>query len=148
MSETMPNDRASAIEYDDDERPNPLARVLLVVLVIVIVLSIATFWYLSRLGSVPKAQARGFIDDLVANNLTSAKARCAPTVDLPAIDRLYDDQVRHWGKMTHISLIVGEQGDRADVDGSLEFENLKKTFSATLMKQPDGTYLITTYGFN
>ncbi|CAN5480265.1 hypothetical protein BH09PLA1_BH09PLA1_01740 [soil metagenome] len=157
MTESMPNDpppndpSMPADTYSlepDPEKPSPLAKALLYVLLLVVVAGGVTMWWTSNRGGPAKAQANAFIEDLVAGRLPAARARCAPDIDVEAMDRLYENGVRFWGKMIHISLVANPRGDRADVDGDLEFQNLKKAFSATLMKQPDGTYLITSYSFN
>ena len=134
-------------------KAKPLTRVMVIALLAIVVIGGATIWWIGHKAHPAKDQAEAFIHDLVAGNLDAARARCTPSVDFDAMARLADPKtgkMRFWGPMKDASLIVVARGDRADVDGTLAFtsEELRKAFSATLVKQPDGTWKITTFGFN
>ena len=129
----------------------PIQNVALVLVLAVVVIIGAVIYFMSKRTGPATDQANAFIQDLIAGNLDSAKSRCAPNIDFDEMARLADrktGKMRFWGKLIDQSLVEKTQGDRADVDGSLTFEQLSKTFSATLKKQPDGKYLITSYNFS
>jgi hypothetical protein len=127
----------------DSDKPKPW----LILLLAIVVVGGATIWWISHRSHPAKDQAKAFIDDMLVGNLPAAQARCTPDVDFEAMGR-QSGKMRFWGKMINQSLVLKTRGDRIDVDGSLDFDNLSKTFSATLMKQPDGTYKIIAYSFN
>lgn len=127
----------------DSDKPKPW----LILLLAIVVIGGATVYWISHRSHPAKDQAKAFINDMLVGNLPSARARCTPDVDFEAMGR-QSGKMRFWGKMIDQSLIVYPKGERADVDGTLTFDNLSKTFSATLMKQPDGTYKIISYSFN
>ena len=123
---------------------------LLLVLAAVVIAGFMIYWMSRRTGPAT-AQCEAFIQDLIAGNLESARARCTPAIDVETMERLaHKDtgKMRFWGKLIDANFVEKTSGNRADVDGSLEFEKLSKAFQATLEKQADGKYLITTYGFN
>lgn len=129
----------------------PFQRMVVILLLAVVVIIGAILFWMSRRTGPATEQARAFIEDLINGNLESAKKRCTNDVDFEAMARLADKttgKMRFWGKLTDESFIERVDGDRADVDGTLTFETLRKAFQATLKKQPDGTYLITNYSFN
>ncbi|MBC8105049.1 MAG: hypothetical protein H7Z14_00540 [Anaerolineae bacterium] len=135
----------------ESAQPKPFAKAIGVLLLLIVVAGGAMVWWISHRSHPAIDQAKAFIDDLIAGNLPAAQARCTTDVDFDAMARLADPKtgkMKFWGKMDDPSFIVAERGERADVDGTLTFEKLSKTFQATLMKQPDGTYKITAYGFN
>jgi hypothetical protein len=120
------------------------------VLLVVIAIGGVIFWMSRRTGPATE-QSKAFIQDLIAGDLESARARCTSDVDFDAMERLAHKQtgkMRFWGKLVDEQYVERTTGDRADVDGSLTFEQLRKAFQATLKKQPDGEYLITEYAFN
>jgi hypothetical protein len=129
----------------------PLTRALVFLLLAVLVIGGATVWWMSRRTGPATEQSKAFLQDLIAGNLDSARARCTSSIDFDAMERLAHKEtgkMRFWGKLLDESYVETTRGERADVDGSLTFEKLSKTFQATLQKQPDGTYLITSYGLN
>jgi hypothetical protein len=148
MSETMPT-HPSLPDSDGTSsgKSRLVVRTMVTVLIVIVVVAGGTIWWMSHKSHPAKDQAEAFIRDLVAQDLPSAKARCTSDVDFDELERLMG-KMRFWGKMDDPSLVINVRGDRADVDGSLTFDKLSKAFSATLMKQPDGTYRITAYGFN
>ena len=123
---------------------------MLLVVLAAVVITFMIYWMSRRTGPAT-AQCQAFIQDLISGNLQSARGRCVPGIDVEAMERLaHKDtgKMRFWGKLIDANFVEKTSGNRADVDGSLEFEKLSKAFQATLEKQADGKYLITTYGFN
>lgn len=125
----------------------PMQRVMLMLLLVVVVVIGFSLYWMSRRTGPATIECQAFIQDLLAGNLESAKSRCVPNVDFDAMDRLMG-KMRFWGKLNDANYVEKASGDRADVDASLNFEKLDKAFQATLQKQSDGKYRITTYSFN
>jgi hypothetical protein len=129
----------------------PLQRtMLMLVLAAVVVVGFMIFWMSRRTGPAT-VQCQAFIQELIAGNLQSAKARCVPGIDFESMQRLADKEtgkMRFWGKLTDANYVEKSSGDRADVDGRMTLEKLFYEFQACLELQPDGTFVIRTYGFN
>jgi hypothetical protein len=87
-------------------------------------------------------QARAFITDLSKADVASAQSRCTKKVDRDEIQRVAD-HMKDWGALKGMTILgvnmsasTGQQ-TKTQVSGSVEFDNLRKGFMATLVKEAE-----------
>ena len=131
---------------------SPLVKVLAAGVVLLIIAGGATVWLLSSGGSEPKRVSRQFIDAMLAGKFDAAKSLCTNDVDF---ERMKRDMKRmeDWGKLSDALLtsrhVKDAKADRYDVVGDLDFNSgLKKPFTATVVKQSDGNYRLSSYSYD
>jgi len=143
---TIPDD-PSTIAPQANPPAKPLQRAVVILLLAIVVVIGAVIFMMSRRTGPATDQAKAFIQDMVNGKLEAAKSRCTSDVDFDTMART-SGKMKFWGALEQQSFIERLNGERADVDGTLNFEKTPKAFQATLKKQSDGKFLISAYSFN
>jgi hypothetical protein len=130
----------------------PLVKVFVGLLLILVIGGGAVMWVMTHRGGPARDLSEKFIREVSSGNFEAAKALCTDDVDFGKLKRTADTIPDNWGEIVNLSLpasttrtIGGET--RTDIAGLIEYEKLRKSFSASVIELPDGTYRIKAYSF-
>lgn len=90
---------------------------------------------------------RQFVNNLATGNLDAAEAQTDGTMPREELDSL-SQQMQKWGPLKDTTIIgVSAEPGKTQVGGSAQFGSSPKSFQAVVLKQPDGSYKISSFAF-
>jgi hypothetical protein len=99
-------------------------------------------------GTSPQRElTRSFIGNLASGNVSAAEAQTDGTFSAEQLNSLAV-QMKAWGPLKDTTVVgISAEPSRTQVVGSAMFGSTTKQFEAVVLKQPDGSYKITSFHF-
>lgn len=152
-SESIPPPPSPVGSVPPSPKGNPLTKVLVAVVLLVVVGGGLAIWILSHRGGAARATAEQFVRELLAGNVSAARAMCLDSVAVDQLERQAKD-MQGWGSINNMTMVARElptgpatPAGTTAVEGDIDFANVRKAFSTTMVKQPDQTYKIREFAF-
>jgi len=131
---------------------NPLTKLLVGIVLLIVVGGGLAIWIFSHGGGAARGTAEQFVRDLSAGDVATARTKCLDSVTTVELEK-HAKEMKDWGSVNSMTMVARElppgpatPAGTAAVEGDIDFANLRKAFSATMVKQGE-TYKIREYAF-